>query len=346
MTTLITPEYLLPYRTPDTTPEVNDYRCVVNKAGNQVIFERAPYDAATKKTGSFRLYLLTLAGDNSPSPLFSTPIAHATNRPDWFWGEAGTVAFDYIPVSAGDTVSPVMVATAKGNGDNPDLFGSATSGMNYPTWFANGASLAVMNAPTMSAPSLAIIASSNGAIQAENVQGPTMWSGMPSVRQAPSTDQPLIAFAGQPQAWGPYHQDHNYIWVVDTSVSPPQPTPLEFGALQKTDAFDRNFQARAPWWSPDGKWVVFESNRLSPPNPTNKNGMYAIFLYEYGTQGKAIQVTDPSYDCNHAKWYPNGFNNLHGPFKLIVAAYQTHASAPAYPYGLASLDLTPLKITF
>jgi WD40-like Beta Propeller Repeat len=114
----------------------------------------------------------------------------------------------------------------------------------------------------------------------------------------------------------------------------------------RSTTFDRNFQARAPWWSPDGKWVVFESNRLSPPNPTNKNGMYAIFLYEYGTQRQAIQVTDPSHDCNHAKWYPNGFNNLPGPFKLIVAAYQTYSSAPAYPYGLASLDLTPLKITF
>jgi hypothetical protein len=77
MTTLITPEYLLPYTPP---PEVNDYRCVVNAAGIQVIFERAPYDPTTKKSGSFRLYLYTLGGE--PAPLFQNPIARATNRPD------------------------------------------------------------------------------------------------------------------------------------------------------------------------------------------------------------------------------------------------------------------------
>jgi hypothetical protein len=169
---------------------------------------------------------------------------------------------------------------------------------------------------------------------------------MPSVNQN-QTDpnlMNLIAFAGQPQAWGAYRQDHNYIWVVDTSVSPHAPVPLEVGVSRSS--FDKEFQGRAPWWSPDGKWVVFESNRASPPGPSNKNGMYAIFLYEYGSPGPAIQITAPSYDCNPAKWFPNWFNGVPGPFKLIVAAFQTSLSGPAFPYGLASLDLTPLNITF
>ena len=83
------------------------------------------------------------------------------------------------------------------------------------------------------------------------------------------------------------------------------PVPLETGA--RTDPYDPRFQGRAPWWSPDGKWVVFESNR--PPQPLAEvgAGLYAIFLYEYGGSNPAIQITEIVYNCNHAKWFPNGF---------------------------------------
>jgi hypothetical protein len=87
MTTLITPKFLVDYTTP---PVFNDDRCVVNAAGAQVIFERADYNSTTKKSGSVRLYLLTLGGDPA-APLFQKAIADGTNRPDWFWGNAGTV---------------------------------------------------------------------------------------------------------------------------------------------------------------------------------------------------------------------------------------------------------------
>jgi hypothetical protein len=61
-----------------------------------------------------------------------------------------------------------------------------------------------------------------------------------------------------------------------------------------------------------------------------------------------IQITSTIYNCNHAKWFPNGF--LGGPadaYQLIVAAWQNGgATTPAGPYGLCVLDLTPLGITF
>jgi hypothetical protein len=337
MTTLITPNFLVDYTTP---PVFDDYRCVVNAAGAQVIFERADYNSTTKKSGSFRLYLLTRGGDPA-APLFQEAIADGTNRPDWFWGNAGTVTFDYVPKTGSKAI---CVGTAESNGNGSKLFGSATSHRSYPTWFPDGVRLAVMNSTNKVAPTLAIFDSSTKKTTATDVQGSSLWSGMPSVNQ---TNPFLIAFAGQPLAWGAYDQDKNYIWVVDTSVSPPAPVPLEAGASNQTGSFDGAFQGRAPWWSPDGAWVVFESNRASPPSSSNKNGKYAIFLYKYGAPGPAIQITAPSYNCNHAKWFPNGFNGAPGPFELIVAAWQNGgATPPSGPYGLASLDLTPLNITF
>jgi hypothetical protein len=94
--------------------------------------------------------------------------------------------------------------------------------------------------------------------------------------------------------------------------------------------------------------VVFESNR--PPQPLAEvgAGLYAIFLYEYGGSNPAIQITDIVYNCNHAKWFPNGFAGCpRGPFQLIVAAWQPDGSeAASPPYRLASLDLTSLGIAF
>ena len=74
-----------------------------------------------------------------------------------------------------------------------------------------------------------------------------------------------------------YDQDSNYIWVVDLSTI--TATPLEGSGLS-TGPFQPDYQARAPWWSPDGNWVVFESYRASLPANGSK-GMYAIYLFDY-----------------------------------------------------------------
>ena len=69
--------------------------------------------------------------------------------------------------------------------------------------------------------------------------------------------------------------------------------------------------------------------------------MYAIYLFDYSTaDATAVQLTDPMYNMNHAKWYPNGFNGVAGDQTLVVAAYQTAAGVAAPPYGIASLDVS------
>jgi WD40-like Beta Propeller Repeat len=121
---------------------------------------------------------------------------------------------------------------------------------------------------------------------------------MPSVNPV---NPNLIAFAGQPLSGSTYNEDTNYIYVMDTSVRDgPGPVMLEFAALGP-GPFDPNYQGRAPWWSPDGKWVVFESNR---PSQYEANGLYAIYLYQYGSLNPVIQITSTIYNCNHAKWFP------------------------------------------
>jgi hypothetical protein len=112
--------------------------------------------------------------------------------------------------------------------------------------------------------------------------------------------------------------------------------------------FARRFRVARPGGRPTAKWVVFESNRGCVPSHPRPNGMYAIYLYEYGVQTPAFAITDWPYNCNHAKWFPNGFpKGPAGPFQLIVAAWQNGGSKmPSGPYGLSVLDLTPLGITF
>jgi Tol biopolymer transport system component len=68
-----------------------------------------------------------------------------------------------------------------------------------------------------------------------------------------------------------------------------------------TGTFRPEFQGRAPWFSPDGKWIAFESTRADP-----KGELYAMFIQSALGDGPAWQVTDTKWNANHAKFYPDG----------------------------------------
>ena len=327
---LITPKFLLPL-----SATTNDYRCVVNALGTAVIFERS----MLKSTGGFggpQLYLFDLTQSGAtPSLFLEDQKIEISDRPDWCW-LTGDVAFNF------DT--DIRVGVVDSSGGNFKSLGAQTAGMNYPTWFPDGTTLAVENyAPSATLqPNTTTIDSSTGVVFTADLEGPNLWGGMPSVNPVRPD---LIAFAGQPVSGSTYNEDENYIYVMDTSTSD-APTPLESGA-PTSGSFNRSYQGRAPWWSPDGRWVVFESNR---PSQNEANGLYAIYLYQYGFLGPAParQITSTIYNCNHAKWFPTGFpGRPAGDFQLIVAAWQNFgAGAPSGPYGLSVLDLTPLGLTF
>jgi hypothetical protein len=355
----INPTFLIDYSQPSP---FSDYRCVVNPTATVVLFERRTrqqtgVDPITYGPfGPDVLYCLNLGQNGLPSGEPETFLAGSglpswSNRPDWCWrpgpGQTNVVAFN------GPYNGVLSVFVVGSDGVNPTQLGqTATETMDYPAWFPGGAALAVMNLSKSVSPrpNTSTIDPSNGALIASALTGESMWAGMPSVNP---TNSKQIVFAGQlAQSSGSYNQDFNYIWLLDLSTSPPTLAPLENGA-PSSGPFNPNWQGRAPWWSPDGKWVVFESNRpppsgIAPPPLGTPTGLYSIYLYQVGGSGPAIQITDPNYNCNHAKWYPNGFAGYPpGDVTLIVAAKQVSATVnPHAPYGLASLNLSSLDLNF
>ena len=128
--TLITPKFVFDY---PLSPNVNDYRCVVNADATAVIVERTVFNAGGEQPN---LYLADLAGGAATPFLKSLDDipTGATTRPDWCW-RTGEVAFNY-------TKSPKSGSSARQASTR--LFPN-TATMNYPTWFPDGKTLATEN---------------------------------------------------------------------------------------------------------------------------------------------------------------------------------------------------------
>jgi len=141
-----------------------------------------------------------------------------------------------------------------------------------------------------------------------------------------------LAVAGQFNAESNYYnQDLNYTWVTDRSTTPPTVAQMDRNAPRGA-AFLQKFQARAGWWSPDGKWFAFESNRIC--NDISGN-TYAIFIQDAAGARPAIQVSDCTWNVQHPKWFPPGNNGK----TLLIAVVQ---AGPMEPFRIASFDVSRL----
>jgi len=332
----VEPHFLLP-----PNPEVNDYRPVVNAEGTKVVFERYPTGNAsdvklypTGNASDTKLYILDLAtGDVQPFVTF------ASTRPDWCWiSSGGTLTSGPVAFSNNDGIYRVDPS-----GTPTPLPGTAN--MIYPAWYPGCQYLAVdvsaradlgqgCNEPVR--PLTAKIDATTGAVVVCRLANDTVWAGFPSVNQV---NPNLVAFAGQFNGESNYYdQDLNYSWVTDTSTQPPHVTPFDHDA-PTGPAFLQKFQARTGWWSPDGKWFAFESNRIC----NDLSGQtYAIFIQDASGTQPAIQVSDCKWNVQHPKWFPprnDGKTLLIAPVQPIPPPGQS-----PQPYRLATFDVSRLVI--
>jgi hypothetical protein len=126
-----------------------------------------------------------------------------------------------------------------------------------------------------------------------------------------------------------YNQDTNYIFLNTQTSAGYASAPMESGA--PLTVYCRDYQARAPAWSPDGTTIAFESNRPFS-GQTNGGDNYAIYLYNLQT-GAISQVTNPSLGGQHAKFFRCGA-------KLILCI--NHTDATPSTMGIAWVDISGL----
>ena len=312
MPDLVEPVFLMQYS--DADP-VSDYRCVVNASGSQVIFERTAFHDGT--AGPTRLYVLDLMLDPPvPPPTPLNDISPAF-RPDWCWATGRITFMNSGAVYIQGSVPATPIALP----NTPD--------MAYPTWSAAGDFIVTEHGGALAGypnPRTTKIDPTSGAVVAQVTGSPLVWGGMPTVDPR---DSARIAFAGQ---WiggqTAYNQDRNYIWLIDDTwridreAAPVRPLDPQANV---TGPFRPEFQGRAPWFSPDGEWVVFESGRADP-----KGELYALFIQSARGDGPARQVTDVKWNANHAKFYPDGR-------RVVATLLQTPGGKRR---GIAMLDLS------
>lgn len=306
-----------------------DARPVFSPEGNFVIFTRQPNNGDPNALSA--LYMIPTDGSTQTATILfagSNPKTYQqfnVTRPDFSWTRKHfQIAFDG---GANNGIWLLDLKTKKIRQVLEPVIKGQSFIWSYPAWYPDGDSLIVTNYNDFSTTSSAYHQLVKANIHKLNTfevltDNQKVWPGMSSVSQA---EPKLITFAGQlpvtpqPPSEPPtcinggiidpdgYAQNCNQIWLQKGLHDPFQIDPS---------------QGRAPWFSHDGKFIVFESNRANSSSVLD----YRIFLYSL--KDSSIQpLTPPSINVQHAKWSPNG--------KQIVFAVQLFEGAQ----GIAIMDV-------
>jgi dipeptidyl aminopeptidase/acylaminoacyl peptidase len=140
----------------------------------------------------------------------------------------------------------------------------------------------------------------------------------------------LVAFAGQaPNLAQTYDQNWNQIWIQNGS-DPHQSLALQIDGIL----------GRAPWWSPNGQYIAFESV-LTPTD--GYNPFYRIWIlgkFDPPSVGTMQMVTPADLPVQHAKWSPSGTLIV---FAYVIASVKPRSTpqGPMAPQGIAIVEVPP-----
>jgi Tol biopolymer transport system component len=263
--------------------------------GKTILFSRCDISTGCgggATTGTWNLFTVASSGGKATEFLSITDIS--ATRSNWLWTSDASIttpiAFTGVHASDEGLTGIYVVGT---DGNAPTRLPTADSiPSGYPSWLPDGSGVAVEGQPAgFTGPFIDLVGVPDGTLLETETSTDRIWTGEPAI----SRDGTLLAFAGQPPVAGSeYNDDQNQIWIQ--FLIPPGTDPADFDTgLHQLDPL----QGRTPDWSPNDRFLSFESKRGC------RSGNYAIFI-EAASTGKPVQVTDCKLNANHAVWSPDG----------------------------------------
>lgn len=249
-----------------------DVRWIVGKGGDRPSFSRDGKFIVYQDLEIGGLYIVRSDGCDKRLLLAATPELQPT-RPDWSWSPE-TIAFGG---RRGNT-STIWLIESDGTGLRELPGQEGMTGLTYPSWYEDGQRIVAVNYGGTAV--LWRLAVDGGQPPARLTPTDGFCAGRPSA--APGGEDAQVAFAG---TRGPCNERNNQVWIA----RPPAPMPVQMDSRQ----------GRSPNWSPDGRWILFESNRVT-------GGNYQIFVgLAPGAdvpEMEPVALTDPAYPAQHAEW--------------------------------------------
>lgn len=223
------------------------------------------------------LYIIGSHGGDSRILLAGTD-DFIPSRADWSWSPR-TIAFGGL--KKGDpSVSTIWLIESDGSSlrQLPNM-GTLTHS-TYPSWYEDLKSIVAVDSGNPKFHALWRLTVDGSADPVQLTSMENFCAGRPSA--APGDAKAPVAFAG---TVGPYNENNNQVWIV-------RPPSLQSTQLDPS-------QGRSPNWSPDGKWILFESNRLT-------HGNYQLFVAPAPgpdtVAEEPVPLTDPSIFAQHGEW--------------------------------------------